>query len=597
VPQVVPIIVNFWCRLNTGSQVNLELMVAVILALTHMSTMSEHNLVAMHSTKITITFLKQLAASPNVPGIESALKDLCSRLLSLGINDAEDAAILVRLASSSEVVASQLAQLTRTTAKPPEFHFDLSFDGYAAIEFEDLPFAFPPQQSGYTLSMWLDVSEFDDTCHTTLLGIFDASQSCFLLVYIEQATHQLVLQTSMNSKKPSIKFQSVTLDEKKSYHIALAHHRSSQQTCFYINGQLQEQLECPYPRQSVGQQRVQAFIGTPHDLASRLGRNMVSTKWSLSILHIFSEFLPPESVLVYHKLGSAYCGSYRDDLGTFLTYTSSADLTLKDERLSRDKHSKLGLGDIIRRKQLKDDLILVVNPSLYFHHDRKYCDLLMKTKASVMALKRQLQSNDNGFVVNAASVDLGHAVADASKLGHLTNGVVVCKPRSIADQYWQLGGAVPIMLVSVGGAATLMETTESIRSIFSLIQHSWRLSNAFETANAFALLAWILRLKLCDNALDIDHLGIKRVPTSMVTEPAMLTLFSLLLASIGIDCHSPKLSLITNPLAYRYLILDTALWNYKYPSCQRLFYEHLVLVLEESRYKNANIKHLTRMRK
>src|SRR5699024_5909459 len=101
---------------------------------------------------------------------------------------------------------------------PAFFHFDLSLFGHSSIELPTLGRTFPPQSTqGYTFTAWIRVDRFDATAHTTLFGVFDKSRTCFLLVYLERDTRNLILQTSVTSHKPSIRFGTVAFKEKHWY--------------------------------------------------------------------------------------------------------------------------------------------------------------------------------------------------------------------------------------------------------------------------------------------------------------------------------------------------------------------------------------------
>ena len=119
----------------------------------------------------------------------------------------DDAHFLYSTAASSPEVAELLRCALEHDKTPPFLHFDLALHGFASIEFSDIGRTFPPASgAGYTLSMWLQVVHFDPDSHTTIFGAFDSSQTCFILVYLEKDTHNLILQRSVTSSRPCVRF-------------------------------------------------------------------------------------------------------------------------------------------------------------------------------------------------------------------------------------------------------------------------------------------------------------------------------------------------------------------------------------------------------
>src|SRR5690606_36829963 len=157
-----------------------------------------------------------------------------------------------------------------------------------------------------------------------IFGVFDETQTCFLLMYLERDTHNFILQTSVTSQKPSVRFKSVVFAEKRWYHIALVHRRprtmSASKDSLYINGEFVEQIRCGYPNPppisnsstesfssfastNIRLSPVQAFVGTPRDLSTRLGSGLVFYKWSLASTHLFEEVLSDDFLAVHFRLG------------------------------------------------------------------------------------------------------------------------------------------------------------------------------------------------------------------------------------------------------------------------------------------------------
>ena len=286
----------------------------------------------------------------------------------MGLNSLNDVALLFKNGCEFESTRQLLLDTLRESKGPAFIQFDLSLCGYSSIEFPSLPRAFPPTV-GYTLTTWLRIDNFDPDCHTTLFGAFDSSQTCFILMYLEKDSHQLILQTSIRSSKPSVRFKSVRFAANRGYHLALVHrkntHDSRQSSAFlFVDGEFTDQVKCAYPESPPEQDEnitpsspspqtathtrhrrpVQAFFGTPHDLGLKFGRNEVKSMWSLAAAHLYQTPLSDEFIAVHHRLGPRYTGNLQDCLGPLLTYKASAGLNRYNELLHPDKSEK---SDII----------------------------------------------------------------------------------------------------------------------------------------------------------------------------------------------------------------------------------------------------------
>ncbi|GKT96297.1 beige/BEACH domain-containing protein [Colletotrichum tofieldiae] len=293
-PEILRAVVGFWESIpraqdmpaNTCSMAVLEIMSSVV-------SISTFNLAALHATGVLSRLLRVLFDP--TPKLDQAEKDklliICKKLMYLGFNQPADTQFL--LASASPEASEFSLEMTSTYSGPPFFQFDLSLHGHSSIELPTLGRPFPPNSSpGYTFTAWVRVDRFDPNSHTTLFGVFDATQTCFLLMYLERDTRNFILQTSVTSSRPSVRFKGMSFKDKQWYHIALVHRRPKTMTAskasLYVNGEFVEQIKCAYPSPppfangstesfasfastNAKPHPVQAFLGTPKDLSSQLG--------------------------------------------------------------------------------------------------------------------------------------------------------------------------------------------------------------------------------------------------------------------------------------------------------------------------------------
>ena len=258
---------------------------------------SNRNRVALWQTNALTHLLPTVLDGSAPTGARNVLDNLCLSLSSVGLRSLHDVELLFKRSCDSENARQLLLHVLRESKGPPFIQFDLSFCGYSSIELPSLPRVFPPS-NGYTFTAWVRVDEFDSACHTTLFGAFDSSQTCFILTYLEKDSRQLILQTSVRSQRPSVRFKSTRFVANRGYHVALVHKKNEQDpeqssAILFVDGEFAEQVKCGYPRlppelddkdappspspnvppPARYRRPVQAFLGTPHDLGLRLTSN------------------------------------------------------------------------------------------------------------------------------------------------------------------------------------------------------------------------------------------------------------------------------------------------------------------------------------
>ena len=175
---------------------------------------------------------------------------LCRSLMQLGVDQLADAQFLLN--RRDPATSEFCLDMTDKYAGPPFIQFDLSLHGHSSVELPNLGRSFPPQAApGYTFTGWIRIDKFDPGSHTTLFGVFDSTQTCFLLAYLEKDTKNFILQTSVTSSRPSVRFKSVAFQEHQWYHIALVHRRPktmvASKASLYVNGEFAEQIRAAYP--------------------------------------------------------------------------------------------------------------------------------------------------------------------------------------------------------------------------------------------------------------------------------------------------------------------------------------------------------------
>jgi hypothetical protein len=639
-PDVLPVILDFWQMLiesPSTSPTASALPVAVIIALKLVTKNSVRNSVNMHGTQAISQMLPLLFRAPKdgKPDDQEArkqLQDLAKSLIPYGINRLDDACQLFRLASSTDDAAGFLLDALQTSS-PPFIQFDLSLHGYSCVELPTLGRTFPPvsNSNGYTFTAWIRIDKFDPEVHTTVFGAYDATQESFLLAYLEKDTHNFILQTSVKNNRPSVRFRTMQFEEQRWYHVAIVHRRSragslgSAKAALFVDGVFLDQIKCQYPHSppaatgstdsfaslsshSAKYSAIQAFLGTPQDLALRLGRDVVSSKWSLSSFHLFQEALTDDLIAVHHRLGIKYTGNYQDLLGSFQTYRDSAELNRHNELLHPGREDKSDIASACRQKASnlmpESRVILSFSPSdVLDNEDHNHVNesRLIKSlsKEAGKMMQRLIRAGGNAVILNAAVPAINDALTQPHGVAILTGDPVVVVPQALDDTCWRIAGSAAVGLKLVELARGKDAVLRAMQIFFESVQNNWRNSEAVEK-DGYQVLAGLIREKLGLNSIFADagstrsHAGPVEVKER---EELALESLRMILQFVGYDENKPHESLLVNPLAYRVLLVDFDTWRKTPIATQKLYYSQFMHFAANNKNHQFNSKRLIRMRK
>lgn len=625
-PEPIVVLLQLWKALQEDSKLETDAVAyqAVVETICYIGKLSTHNLAALHNSSLLSVVLSYLTSTSLDDSKLVKLRSLTLLLLSMGVSTLDDARSLYSKAAFSPVIARLLLAALKMSRSPPYVHFDLSIQGFASVELPGIGKAFPPASSsaGYTLSLWFNVISFDSNCHTTIFGAYESSQTCFVLVYLEKDSHNLILQTSVTSSRPSVRFKSISFKENHWYHVAIVHRKPrttvSSRASLFINGDFVEQVRSSYPMTpSIGNDRmepnressqIQAFLGTPQDLAPRLGKGLVSSQWRLASAHLFGEALTDDLIAVHYQLGSRYHGNYQDCLGSFQTYKASAALNIRNEMLHPGKEERSDIVSAIRQKASallpESQIILNISPSVILDDDDQND---IDERQLLKGLGRQASKNlravtrggRNALAINGSIPSINEALQDPSGFAVLTGNPTVVVPQSLDDASWRIGGCAAIGLSLIDAADTAEGLLVSLNVLLECVRDSWRNSEAMERENGFGVLATLLASKLefikkkASNQASPERLK----EALQQHESFTLEVLLIILRFIGYQPDCPRESVINNPLAYRVLLIDVDLWRNAAPPVQRLYYRQFVVFGVDSKYHYFNGKRLSKMRR
>ncbi|KAI5861060.1 beach-domain-containing protein [Durotheca rogersii] len=625
-PEVIPTIIDFWESLPRDSRA-LENTVSLLVlkVLSSIVDASNANLCLVHETGVLSRFLKlafEENSSLNDAEREAALT-LCRSLVPFGVNQLVDAQQL--LLNPSLNSSDFCLEVMQKYGGPPFVQFDLSQYGHSSIELPSLGRPFPPQSSaGYTFAAWVRVDKFDPRSHTTIFGAFDSTQTCFLLAYLEKDTRNFILQTSVTSQRPSVRFRTFTFKEGRWYHVAIAHRRPKTMTpskaSLYVNGEFVEQIRASYPASpplSNGSTEsfasftssnnktlpVQSFLGTPRELSSHLGAGLIQSKWSLGTAHLFDDVLSDDFLSVPSRLGVHYQGNFQDCLGGFQTYRASAALGLRNDLVSTGKDDS-DIMRVIRDKGShvvpESHILLSVMPSSIFREKEHFGESQLfraLSRGPANTLVQMVLKNGTGIAINTASPSINDALLRSNGVAVLTGNPIVVTPQFFDDALWQLAGFTPLALRLVERASSPDTLVRAVEMVFLCINSSWRNSEAMEKDGGYATLAILLKAKLGFGGPTTGESLTDRLTLDKTeTDKLCLQLLSLVLGFVGYKHNDPLESVIINPLAYRVLLVDFDGWRKCGHIVQEQYYKQFVSFAVMSKHHQYNNRRLLRMR-
>lgn len=588
--------------------------------------LSTHNLAALHRSKLLSVALSYLISSSLAVEQITKLRSLVLSLLSIGVSTLDDAHLLYSTAASSPLIANILLTALRMSRSPSFVHFDLSMYGFSSVELPGIGRNFPPTASsaGYTLSLWFNIIKFDSNSHTTIFGAYESTQTCFVLVYLEKDSRNPILQTSVTSSRPSVRFKCVSFDENRWYHVVIVHRQPrttvSSRASLFVDGDFVEQVRSNYPasppaptpnsdrvRSGHDNNQIQAFLGTPQDLAPRLGKGSNSSQWRLASAHLFREALTDDLIAVHYQVGPRYHGNYQDCLGSFQTYKASAALNIRNEMLHPGKGEKSDIVSAIRQKASallpESQVILNLSASVILDGDdqddideKQFLNGLGKQASK--NLRNVTRGGRNALAINGSIPSINEALQYPSGFALLTGNPAVVVPQSLDDVAWRIGGCAAVGLALVEAADTSEDLLTSLNILLECVKDSWRNSEAMERENGFGVLATLLAKKVeltrkrCSEQTATEKLQEAFQQHDSFTSEVLL----IVLRFIGYQPENPRESIINNPLAYRVLLVDVDIWRNAATSVQRLYFKQFSIFGTDSKYHHFNATRLSKMR-
>ncbi|GAB7347328.1 hypothetical protein MBLNU459_g4272t1 [Dothideomycetes sp. NU459] len=351
---------------------------------------------------------------------------------------------------------------------------------------------------------------------------------------------------------------------------------------------------------------VQAFFGTPQDLASQSSERMTKSLWSLANAHLYETCLPMETITVHHKLGPRYCGNFQDCIGPFLTYRASAELNRYNESILAEKADK---SEIVQATQQRGVDLLPESKLLISVSAESVANMngVLANRLNIMDMLtdkatqyfQSLTRNGNSIIFNAARPAINEAMVKSYGVAVVTGNPTLRLSQSLDDASWQIGGCLPISMRILQNSFSDDDIVIAVEILFQCIGDNWRTSEAMEKENGFGVLAILLREKLgLTNNPAYGALarfgGVNR--TVQQRDALAMRLLNLILRFVGYDSVHPERSILINPMAYRILLVDFDTWRTVSIDTQKLYFQQMADFVWKNKSQAFNIKRFNKMR-
>ncbi|KAI8385018.1 uncharacterized protein BYT42DRAFT_492972 [Radiomyces spectabilis] len=549
-PEIAPTILGLQGTINDDA----ELSQAVLYALLMLAKKSRRNQVKLNSSGLILAALSR--AFPREPSRENTLqqgveKDLLTKiigkLMTMGISYEELQYLFQSFTASNAIMAldnpaidglMDLILHGASQSRWPNFiQFNMADVGHSCLEVPSLP-SFPPSSSGYTLMLWLHIERFDADAKLVLLSIYDSSRLTSK-IYLDPSSRRLHIDVP--GSKQTVKFESFEFREGCWYHLVLVHSRS----------------------------RLGASLSACNQLV-----------WDLGPCYLLLDTLEADAVNFYFNLGVRYKSLFQDSLRQFQTYEASTALVLNlrsvSKAFSRRDMSHNTIANAMRggaNVSMPENQIAFAFVASNVITELSHNGMTSTGMSDSMLEMIASEMEKSQLVLNTAIPKIASAIYAQHGNGYLYNEPVIAYPYGLDESMWKIGGcAVALRLIERSEtSATLCKSTAIL---FEIIRYSWRNSEDMERSQGYEILAYLLKLK---------------------RELITIDLLELLLTFIGKDRKYPEDSIINNPFAYRYIILNFEIWKRTTVKVQKAHLDQFILFLQISKRRRFNMKRLQKV--
>ncbi|RCI07112.1 hypothetical protein CU098_000831 [Rhizopus stolonifer] len=581
-PEIMPVIL----RLQHSASVHTQLSRSVLQALLALSQGNRGNQVKLNRSGIILSLFQRLFSEEQEQKTEEdddkeTMISIIKNLMNMGVSSNELRYMFKKFdVNGGESTAEYLLDLALHGASSSRWPGFIQFSNQSAyLEIPQLA-DFPPPNPGYTLLFWINIEKQNDFSSLPLFNVWNDQQQVFR-VFIDAKSKMLLIQSSY-SKQPVL-FKGFEFQVGFWYHLVLVHNKSRlasrlSSVSMYVNGVFIEKVTCPYIPQSTTAFPLRADIGST--AAQINDSKKYQLIWNLGPTYLIQDTIEKETINMYFNMGPRYKSLFQDSLEPFQTYEATTTLYLTLRNMSKGRRNSssdkqllssiLGGSAFQSVPENKFVFAFFANNALADgnHSGLSLTGISTATRQTIVS-----EINNSRMILNSAVPKLDTAVYRPKSMGYLVGEPVAAYPFGLDESIWKIGGCA-VALKLIESAQTVKALSKATAFLLETIRFSWRNSADMERCHGYEILAYILKQK-----------------RDLIT----LELFELLLIFIGKDPHHPENSIINNPLAYRYVVLNFEVWKKTSLDVQKAHLEQFILFLNNSNSKSFNTKRLSRI--
>lgn len=455
-------------------------------------------------------------------------------------------------------------------------------------------------QSSFKINVSCMENKFDDSTSTVtlfLLANSSGSNSSTLKVELLNYNQFMIeIKNHQNGSRMQFSFNQI-LDlpnhDNQSYtHFALTYDSYNNLNLF-INGEYSESIPCPELYKILNSWN-KVYIGDERNTLNHSNDELLIR--NLTVLNVALSY---EWVNFLYNLGLGYDWDFKDftedrllSLLNHLSYRGLINVSLKIKEL-RSNHARENSDVLNHMRQGKNQF--EISRNLTNGTPNNVID--RRSIVKVLASSRLKESNVL-FDSNTSSFMDSLEAPNSPK-------ILIHRSNSIHSSLYSIGGSSLLLKLIEYSSQNLnskdnkiIDTMlyKSLTLLFSVLNNNWRLNKEFENINGYGLLLILLIRYKEDVNSSLEFNLVQGFDSSKSPDTGLQRqdLLKVILIHSGYNFVNPYESIIINPIAYRFLVLNFELY-YESNTFEFLLY-HFQVLISESKYSHINASELKKMK-
>lgn len=447
----------------------------------------------------------------------------------------------------------------------------------------------------FSIQSWFKINGSGSNGPVTLFEFSNSSGlnfSSFKLQLVNYNQFLIEVQNNMNNSRIQFSFNQILPDlndipNQGFTHFVLTFDKYGNLN-LYVDGVYSESIPCPDLVNNIDQWD-KIYIGDNESNSSK-------DELIIRNLAILNTNLSPQLINLFYNMGLGYDWNFKefsdDNIFNLLNHLSFRGLTnvcLKFKELNKTRKRSNSLRESLHLTHKKEEVDKDDTSK-----QAKVADLNMKNLVDKNHIANSLiatKITDDNIIFNSNDNDFLENLESSSGLK-----IYLHESESICGAFYVLGGTQLLLTfieniinnskLQVQERDTLLQ--KALVWLFDLLNNNWRLSKEFENINGYGILSILLtNYKFMNKSLTFS------IEDSLLPDEDK-NLLTLMLKYVGYDFINPVDSIIINPTAYRFLVLNFGILHDQ--KCFSLLLSQFNTFMIDSKYYEYNIMELNKMK-